>query len=172
MQEEWLPDKFSATTTEPKKENEMVEKLRIAVVVKSGYSHPKHQVGSIVFRDAESDDIYFYEDVYLKGRTLAHSDNVILTTVIDTREAKGNAALGAFLMMVKHYRLARTTGLDWPVRECRADDAYRALERLYENGDVDDTITIKINDADCKISRVSAETMIEALRAELKWDQR
>lgn len=142
----------------------MIEKLRIAVVVKNLTTvWPK---GTIVF--SEDDDAeQFCDNIKLKGKTQFLEDEYLMSCVIDTRTAKGDDTLGAFLMMVYHYRYANLSGLGWPSEKVTADDAYQALERLYEHGTLDDSITIKINDADCTISRVSAQNMLITLAREL-----
>lgn len=145
----------------------MIEKLRIAVVVsKKDNGFP---VGTILFNDGESlRDCIFFASIDLTGdRWKFQCYGDVISTVIDTRSAKGDDTLGAFLEMVWHYRFEDSEStLDWPPEKCRTDSAYCALLSLYEHGP-DDSITIKINDADCTISRVSAKEILKALEKEL-----
>ncbi len=145
----------------------MIEKLRIAVVVRNMTGW---KIGSIIFQDSE-DDINtdgYYGNINLSGDYWYHNESQLMSCVIDTRSAKGDATLGAFLCMVWHYRIStRKSGLDWSAKKAQGDSAYLALEKLHKHGP-DDSITIKINDADCTISRVSAKEILKALEQELK----
>lgn len=131
----------------------MVNKLRIAVVVseQSGFD-----VGDIIFCDDNkiNPTMDRYERNYFPnidlttrdskhGCILGHNDESLISTVIDTATAKGNEALGVFLLMVDEYRYHDNKGgIGWSNYERLHDNAYKALKSLYENGIVDDTVNV------------------------------
>ncbi|GAG28262.1 unnamed protein product, partial [marine sediment metagenome] len=122
------------------------DKLRIACVVE-GSIHTTTKRGIILFGESyngEVEPIRLYPDIEMEQDYTTFYHNRLISTVIDTRNAKGNDALGAFLCMVAEYRYhcedhARGgCGLDWSGSKINTDPAYVALQALYENGVVED----------------------------------
>lgn len=132
----------------------MVEKLRIAVVVKAISCQTSK--GTIIFGREGQD--YFYDDIELTKNNRVFSESRIFTTVIDTATAKGDATLGAFLCMVKYYRVVsdRGRGLNWSECKNMDDPAFKALQSLYENGPDDKVAVI----CECQTKYISRESAI------------